>query len=79
MPDMSAALREYQGYRYTVTIIANSALPATVEAELWWQRQDKGAKWRYFGRRVGVLGVEAARRVEADFKEWVRGQLEAAD
>jgi len=79
MPSASVAIKEYSGYRYTITIIANGALMGTAEAELWWQRQDKGAKRRYFGRRVAAIGADAARRVEADFRDWVDGQLEATN
>ena len=42
-----AAIRTYQGYRYTVVTIANSAVPETIEAELWYL---DGEKWRYFRR-----------------------------
>ena len=73
MPDLGAAFRSYGAYRYTIVTIANGAQPHTAEAELWWHRpSEEGGKWRYFRR------AEAARRVEADFKEWIEGQLEAA-
>jgi hypothetical protein len=51
------------------------------EAELWWQRETEKpvGRWTYFRRHVATTGVEAARRVEADFREWVEGQLEATD
>jgi hypothetical protein len=67
-PDQSrpdgAALRCYQGYRYTVVTIGNGAQPHTEEAELWWQRlSDTDGKWRYFRRHVAATGAEAARQV----------------
>jgi hypothetical protein len=68
----------YQNYRYTIITIVNGAQPHTEEAELWWQRlSDPDAKWRYFRRHVAATATEAARRVETDFLEWVKGQEEA--
>jgi hypothetical protein len=84
-PDQSrpdgAALRYYQGYRYTVVTIANGAQPHTVEAELRWDRpsEKEGGRWRYFRRQASETAEDAVRRVEADFKEWVEGQLEAIE
>jgi len=74
MPDASAATHTYQGYRYTIV-----TQPGTAEAEqLWWDRPGgQDARWRYFRRHVAPTGAEAARRVEADFREWVEGQMEA--
>jgi hypothetical protein len=81
MPDVFAATRAHQGYHYTVVTIANGARPHTAEAELWYQ-QETGkpvGRWTYFRRHVATTGVEAARRVEADFREWVEGQREAEE
>jgi hypothetical protein len=73
-----AALRVYQSYRYTIVTIVNGAQPHTAEAKLWWQRvNDAQRKWQYARRHVAATGVEAARKVEADFKEWVAGRHEA--
>jgi hypothetical protein len=73
-----AALRVYEGYRYTIVTIINGAQPHTEEAELWWQRlSDSDGKWHYFRRHVAASGAEAARGVEVDFKEWIEGQEEA--
>jgi len=75
MPDVSAALREYQGYRYTVTIIANGGPKRTTWAELWWQRlDDTERRWHYFRRHVAATVTEAVRGLEADFCAWVEGQ-----
>jgi hypothetical protein len=74
----TATFRFHLGYRYTVVTIANGAQPGTAEAELWWDRPgEQDPRWRYFRRHVAATGAEAARRVEADFREWVEGQMEA--
>jgi hypothetical protein len=80
-PNWSAAIRVYQGYRYTVAIIANGAEPHTAEAELWWQRASEPTttNWTYFRRQVAATGAEAARKVENEFREWVDGQIEAEE
>ena len=79
MPEAFAAIRTYQGYRYTIVTIANGAKSHTAEAELWWQKASEGttAKWHYFRRHVAATGTEAAKRVESEFREWVDGQREA--
>ena len=79
-PTGGAALRVYQGYRYTiVTFINGTGKPPTAQAELWWQRVAAPplAKWTYFRRQVAATGAEAARNVEAAFTQWVDGRLEA--
>jgi hypothetical protein len=63
-----------------VVTIVNGAEPHTEEAELWWHRlSETDGKWHYFRCHVAASGAEAARQVEADLKQWVEGQLEAAD
>jgi hypothetical protein len=79
MSEVSAALRVYHGYRYTITIITNTPKRQTAEAELWWQKASEPttAKWSYFRREVAANGAEAARKLEAHFFEWIEGQREA--
>jgi hypothetical protein len=81
MPDLSAAIRFYEGYRYTIAIITNTEKRQTAEAELWWQRKSETttSRWYYFRRQLAASGAEAAKRVEADFLEWVEGQREATE
>jgi hypothetical protein len=80
-PGPGAALREYRGYRYTIVTIANGAQPHTSEAELWYAALDGETvgRWYYFRRYVSAQAGQAARRVEADFTQWLDGRLEAAD
>ena len=75
-----AALRSYEGYRYTVVTFANGAPPHPIEAELWYAALDDSGKvgrWYYFRRCVSAQPGDAERRVEADFMHWVDGRLEA--
>jgi hypothetical protein len=76
----SAAFHEFNGYRYTITVMATGSKPHPVEAELWWSRADREhGRWFYF-RRAAAEGAESAvQRVERDFKEWVDGQREATE
>jgi hypothetical protein len=74
-----AALRVYEGYRYTIVTFLNGAgKPPTAQAELWWQRETDTplARWTYFRRHVAPTGAEAARQVESDFMQWVEGRRE---
>ena len=66
-----AALRDHQGYR---------AKPRLIEAELWYAPLDASGKvgrWIYCRRHASAQPGDADRRVEAEFREWVEGQLEA--
>ena len=83
-PDRSrsggAALRVYQGYRYTVITMATGAKPHSTEAELWYAPMEAGGKvgrWTYFRRYASAQPGDAERRVEADFMQWIDGRLEA--
>lgn len=60
-----AALRVYQGYRYTIVSIANGAQPHTEEAELWWQ---VAVRWRWvlIGVMVGLSLLLGARFLVAN-------------
>jgi hypothetical protein len=84
MPDQSrtgaAALRIYQGYRYTIVIIANGAKPHPYEAELWYAAVAEDGtvgRWYYFRRYASAQPADAERRVETDFRQWVDGRLGA--
>jgi hypothetical protein len=74
-----AAIRFYQGYRYTIVTIANGAKPHPIEAELWYALVDESGKvgrWTYFRRYGSAHPGDAERRVETDFTQWVDGRLE---
>jgi hypothetical protein len=74
---VAVGFHEYQGYRYSVTVVANGSEPRRVEAELWWSEPNKDpATWHYFRRSVAATALEAVRQVEADFKAWVEEQRE---
>ncbi len=76
----TAAMFTHEGYRYTVVMIANGALPKTTEAELWYYppgAQANGSTWKYFGRRSAGGPAEARDQVERDFKASVDAQAEA--
>jgi hypothetical protein len=52
-----AALRVYNGYRYTIiTFINGGGKPPTAQAELWWQRESDTplARWTYFRRQTAA-------------------------
>ena len=59
--------------------MANGVQPYE-ETELWWQRlNEQNGKRTYFRRRVAATAAEAARHVEADFREWGEGQRETLE
>ena len=72
-----AAMRLHEGYRYTIVTIVNGAEPHTVEAGLWFEAAESEARWKYFRRCSAKTSEEACRRVEAEFKAWIDGQMEA--
>jgi len=52
-PPGGAALRLYQGYRYTIVTIANGATPHPIEAEPWYAAINEDGtlgRWTYFRR-----------------------------
>jgi hypothetical protein len=61
--------------------IANGMQQCTVDSELWYAKDEaaKAGHWFYFRRYSSAQPGEAERRVEADFKQWVEGQLEATE
>jgi hypothetical protein len=75
----TAALFTHEGHRYTVVTIVNGV--NGVEAELWYVPPGDDTTtppWKYFGRRrTAGISIEAHDQVEATFKAWVEGQLEA--
>ena len=75
----TAALCAYRDYRYTVVVSPNGLMPATVEAELWYQIPGAGGRrpWQYFARRTAIVTAKARGTVEAAFKSWVDGQAPA--
>ena len=57
LPPGGAALRDYQGFRYTVVTMATGGKPNPVEAELWYALLDASGKvgrWTYFRRYVSA-------------------------
>jgi hypothetical protein len=83
-PDQSrpgrAALRNYEGYRYTIVTIANGAKPHPIEAELWYAAMAEDGtvgRWYYLRRYASENPGDAEHRVESDFTQWVDGRLEA--
>jgi hypothetical protein len=75
-----AALRVYQGHRYTIVTIANGIRPQPIDAELWYAALAEDGtvgRWYYFRRYASAQPGDAERRVEADFTQWLDGRLEA--
>jgi len=80
MRERAAALLEHEGFRYTVAIIANGAVPTTVEAEIWYYPpgvEARGDGWKYFGRWTAAEAAAARELVVHGFKAWVEEQREA--